>query len=111
MTRNDLIQLHKTMCADALAIMERKNSDYADDSSPFGNLDLIESLSRGSRSTEEGIIIRLGDKLSRLFTATKRGLAVNDESISDTELDMINYIILHRAKRTSRPRTPATDTK
>ena len=89
-TRDSLLKLHKELCEAAFELMKRKNADYADDDSPFGNLDLIEALSRGAHSTELGIVIRLGDKLSRLMTATRRDLQVKDESIRDTILDIIN---------------------
>jgi hypothetical protein len=79
-----------------------KNEDYADEHSVFGNLELVEAMSRGAYDTELGILIRMGDKLSRLFTSLRRDLSVGDESIRDTLLDVVNYAVLFYAKRLDR---------
>ena len=60
----------------------------------FGNLALIESLGLGT--TAQGIVIRLGDKLSRLATITQRPTLVA-ETTRDTILDIINYAVLFYA--------------
>ena len=42
-----------------------------------------------------GILVRMSDKLSRLGSFTQKGfLAVNDESVEDTLLDLANYSLL-----------------
>lgn len=105
MTRTFLLELHKALCEKARAITEAKNQDYAHESSVFGNLDQIEHRSAGRRTTEEGILVRIDDKVARLWNLVLNGsLAVKDESAEDTLLDIINYCILLRAKQLSRTR-------
>ena len=49
-----------------------------------------------SRSWVNGIVVRVGDKLSRLENALRSGntLKVADESLVDTSLDSANYFII-----------------
>lgn len=103
MTREELLALHTEMCSKAKALMERKNKDYGG-GTVFGNLDLIEELSQGRDSTEKGILIRMGDKVSRLYNilCTANEIAVSDESVEDSLQDLINYAVLLAAKRASR---------
>jgi hypothetical protein len=104
LTREHLLRRHGEICAEARAIMERKNHDYTNDaqgaSSIFGNLALIEELGLGT--TEQGIVIRMGDKLSRLATLTTREARVADEGIKDTIKDIINYAVLLLVRRETR---------
>jgi hypothetical protein len=65
----------------------------------------------------KGVLIRLGDKWSRLTTFAKKGLlAVKDESVEDTFLDMAIYSLLgvlayRRAREADRkPLTTSTGT-
>lgn len=103
MDRKELMEFHTALSEESRSLMAKKNSDYADDTSVFGNLDLIEALFCGSnRTTEEGIVIRLGDKLARLAKSTQRELKVADESVRDTVKDIINYAVLFLAKKHER---------
>ena len=66
--------------------MESKNQDYGADADPFRNFRSFQEL---------GILVRLSDKLSRLRTYIERGdFKVQDESVKDTALDAINYVVL-----------------
>lgn len=98
MRRETLINHHVSVCGCARDLMIKKNQDYASSSDAFGNLDLVESVSHGDMSTEQGIIVRLADKLSRAWTLTKQPPAVASESLDDTILDIINYAVLLSAK-------------
>lgn len=104
MNRDTLIKLHQATCERALDLLKSKNADYAEKSNIFGNLDMIEALDLGT--TEGGIVVRMGDKLRRLSAAARRPLAVKDESVADTVMDLINYAILYLAKRETRERNP-----
>ena len=79
--------------------MERKNRDYAGDggNTPFANFEVCEFV--GLCSTEEGIVVRMLDKMRRLATLVKPGAApsVLDESIQDTLQDLINYCVILEA--------------
>ena len=96
MNRDELLSLHNEMSHKAFELMKRKNHDYAggqDRSMPFANFTRCESM--GFSTTEQGFGVRLTDKMSRLSTFCEGGvLKVADESIEDTILDIINYVIL-----------------
>lgn len=103
----DLLTLHYTLAEEARDLMERKNHDYAEESGPsgaFGNLSMCEMM--GMFSTEEGIVLRLSDKISRLSNVLRKGAHVKDETIRDTCLDLINYaVLLYAAQAFRSPHT------
>ena len=83
------------LCNEALEIMKKKNHDYAGQGgdSPFANFTRSEDM--GICSTEQGFLVRLCDKLSRLSTFASAGeLKVDNEGYHDAILDIINYCIL-----------------
>ena len=89
MDRETLYQRHAGMCGTALDIMKRKNQDYATSEDPFSNFHEFGSF---------GILVRLSDKFARLKNCIQKGdVAVKDESITDTILDSINYLVLLHA--------------
>lgn len=62
---------------ECLEVFLRKNTDYGDSFAEDGPV---------------GVIIRLGDKIKRMKSITRRGISlVNDESLRDTLLDLHNY--------------------
>tara|TARA_B100000963_G_scaffold362039_1_gene402443 strand:+ start:17476 stop:17736 length:261 start_codon:yes stop_codon:yes gene_type:complete len=62
---------------EALELFKKKNKDYGDSFATYGPL---------------GVIVRIGDKISRLNSITKNGInMVNDESLRDTLIDLHNY--------------------
>lgn len=86
MTREDLRLLHEHMCEDARSLMKNKNVDYATESDIFRNFRMFGEL---------GILVRMSDKLARLRSILENGrVAVSDESINDTLLDIINYSVI-----------------
>lgn len=88
-TREDLFALHQEMTTAALALMKKKNADYAA-RSPFDNFKLCEGL---GVSAEKGILIRLCDKISRVGSVLEKGAQVKEESITDSCLDILNYAV------------------
>lgn len=61
----------------ALQMFEKKNADYGDAFATYGAV---------------GVIVRMGDKISRLSSITNSQITlVNDESLKDTLLDLHNY--------------------
>lgn len=91
----DLLAHHDTLTAEAYELMQRKNNDYAgaDGASPFKNFLHAETL--GLCSAEQGMVVRLSDKLQRLAHAVSgQEMKVTDESVRDTILDIINYSVL-----------------
>jgi hypothetical protein len=86
MTRNELLELHVKLCSEAKDLMVKKNHDYGANSDPFRNFRTFGSL---------GILVRLSDKLARLNSFLENGnLSVENESVQDTILDIINYAVL-----------------
>jgi len=93
--RKELFEHHKEICGEALKLMEKKNHDYAGEGgdTPFANFTRSEAM--GICSTEQGFLVRVCDKLSRLSTFTSAGtLKVDNESYHDAVVDIINYMVL-----------------
>ena len=73
-----------------LELHNNKSNDYASEENPFANLELCE---RGGIPAWKGVIIRLGDKYSRLLNAMT-GKLLKFEGIRDTFLDNAVYSII-----------------
>ena len=62
---------------ESLDLFKKKNQDYGD---AFANYGAI------------GVLVRMGDKISRLQTITNRNVSlINTESLRDTLIDLHNY--------------------
>lgn len=89
----------------------RKNHDYAGADDRLANLKLCEMAGIPGWV---GVSVRLTDKLSRLLNFVRQGkLAVKDEGIRDTLLDMAVYsllaiVLLEERVRKDEPRPPMT---
>lgn len=84
--RERLLRMHEDMCKQARTIMRKKSADYATEEDPLANFRRFGAL---------GFVCRLDDKLSRLGNFVKRGVFdVEDESLADTLLDLVNYSVL-----------------
>jgi len=95
MTREELLAFHSELCSEAKALMSLKNKDYAgnEGTEPFANFTRVESM--GICKTEQGFMVRLTDKMSRLSSFVRAGkMHVKDESFKDTCIDVINYMVL-----------------
>lgn len=95
MTRDELLQFHEDLCGVARDLMSLKNRDYAgkDGVEPFANFTRVEAM--GICKTEQGFLVRLTDKMSRLSSFIHAGkMNVQDESFMDTCVDVINYMVL-----------------
>lgn len=78
------IEHHRIILNELSEMYAKKNHDYGDS---FHQSFLEEGLAMAR--------IRLGDKLSRFKTLTRKGgQEVQDESIRDTLLDLANYAIM-----------------
>lgn len=99
---NEYRQLHENACAVARELSIRKNADYAapheadqsDRFRVFRNFMQCDHL--GICRVEQGFLVRLSDKFSRLANLLREGheQQVRDESVVDTLLDIINYCVL-----------------
>lgn len=93
--RSDLLALHGVMCRAANELMVKKNHDYAGEGGDdaFANFRLCEAA--GLLDTPGGVLVRIFDKIKRLVTYSQCGrLAVSDEGVRDTCLDIINYVVI-----------------
>jgi len=93
-TREYLLQLHDNMTAKAKKIMEVKNSDYGANQDALHNFRLCEQL---YIPMEIGILTRLCDKIARIGNLINKPNRVLDETIQDTIIDTINYMIILNA--------------
>ena len=67
----------KFVQGEALELFIKKNTDYGDAFSTYGPV---------------GVIVRMGDKIQRLMSISKKGVQfINDESLRDTLIDLHNY--------------------
>ena len=77
---------------DMLNIFEAKDTDYAANGKPMGNLRSAEEL---GIPAWKGTLLRMGDKKQRIQSFAARGsFKVNDEKIADTLKDLANYACL-----------------
>lgn len=62
---------------EAKELFRKKNKDYGDAFASYGPV---------------GVLVRIGDKISRLQSISKRGITlVEDEKLRDTLIDLHNY--------------------
>jgi hypothetical protein len=63
--------------SEAFELFQKKNKDYGDAFATYGPV---------------GVIVRMGDKISRLTSVSKTGVnLVKDEALRDTLIDLHNY--------------------
>lgn len=93
MTLKEYLTVQDSIFARAHDISKRKGHDYSGKADTLANLKRTAAL--GITSAERGVLVRMGDKLSRLVTLIDGEPGqVKDESIQDTILDMVNYSCL-----------------
>ena len=73
----DRVSQLKDVQDEARALFQKKNADYGDSFATYGPV---------------GVLVRMGDKISRLNSITSKGVnLVNTESLRDTLIDLHNY--------------------
>jgi len=99
-----VLREHRKICSNAYNIVEKKGMDYARDQHKNGDTlaNISNSKNWGITDTVcQGLLVRLADKFSRLISLTKNpneNPMINDEKVSDTIEDMINYLIYLKIK-------------
>ena len=94
-TREQLLATHTTICGNAKMLMMDKNADYGATEDALRNFRLCENM---MIPIEVGILTRLGDKLARISKIVITGEAiVKNETVEDTIMDAINYLVILRA--------------
>ena len=101
MDNKDRIQQYTTVQAEALDLFTKKNKDYGDSFATYGPV---------------GVIVRRGDKISRLCSiTTKKVSLVDTESLRDTLIDLHNYsamaIMLLDEEKSIKPVKPVKPVK
>ena len=110
MNKTQLYENFDARYAKLKATSQKKNSDYCGsdvEADPFHNFKQAPGLAK--ITVEQGMIVRLSDKLSRLgslLDPNSKGPQVSDESIEDTINDFICYGFLLGAYRDSKVDTP-----
>lgn len=86
----------KAVCSQMVETTVKKNRDYTgvgDD--PFMNFRMIEFQTQGRLRAEDGLLTRMTDKIARVESYLATGsLAVLDEGVADSLLDLAVYAIL-----------------
>jgi len=90
----EYLKLHEVLCAEARELSQKKGHDYSGEEDTLRNLKATGA--HGVVTNEQGVLVRMDDKMSRLWQLTKPGnvALVSDERIKDTILDGINYLCL-----------------
>lgn len=84
-------------------IHDKKSHDYAPQDDPYGNYKFAGKLGQlFDNSDDAGFIARVAEKLFRLANIDNNALEVKNESIEDTELDIITIVALWIAMRRDR---------
>ena len=74
-------------------ISRKKNADYADTHDPFQNFRACEIY---GVAADQGILVRMSDKMMRISNLLTRPAAVEDESLLDSLSDLANYSMILR---------------
>jgi len=75
-------------------LMRNKSNDYAEGQDAFLNFKTAAQIA--GISPEQTLLTLLGMKLSRLTQLVGKGKTARNESVEDTMLDIINYVVLLR---------------
>lgn len=80
----------------AISIVLERSKKYATEDDPF--LNFRRGAAFANTTVEQGIMTRIGDKLSRLQNVLERDDddAFSDEAFDDTILDLCNYFVILR---------------
>ena len=74
---NNRVQQMQNVQTEGLELFKKKNADYGDAFANYGPV---------------GVLVRMGDKISRLNHITKNGITlVENEKLKDTLIDLHNY--------------------
>lgn len=86
-------------CKKIEEIHRKKNDDYASSDNPFSNFDVAEyGLNLFPRPHDQVFVWPIFTKLARLSVLLARDRLPNNESISDSFIDIATYILLWKAR-------------
>ena len=78
-----------------LEILKKKDADYSGDT-PLSNFNMAKLL---GISPFQGVLLRMGDKFSRICSLSKKAGEVKEETIKDTLRDLAGYALIALAIR------------
>ncbi len=88
------VQDTQTLFNRCVELMRNKSNDYADGGDAFLNFKTAAQIA--GISPEQTLLTLLGMKISRLTQLIGKGKTAKNESVEDTMLDIINYVVLLR---------------
>lgn len=91
MTQEKFLQRLAELYQRNVEISRAKNADYASSEDAFKNFRVSSSF---GIEPEQGIIVRMTDKLVRASNLLTREGKVSDEKITDTLADLANYAMI-----------------
>jgi hypothetical protein len=93
MLQSELLEYHQLITSKSFEILKQKSTDYSCSLDTLDNFKTISKL--GIALTEVGLMCRILDKFNRISTFIKvKEYQVAEESIKDTIIDSINYLII-----------------
>lgn len=92
MNSKEFVQNSETLLNRCLEVIKKKNSDYANDKDPFANFSYSSEIAGVEKY--QAILQLIGMKLSRIKELMSSGKEPNFESIEDSILDAINYLVI-----------------
>lgn len=95
MTRDEYIKTFERYANDRIELIKKKSKDYARDTNPFSNFEMISRIA--NVSVEKVFMMFLGVKIARLENLLNSGHKPENESITDTLMDLSNYSEIFRA--------------
>ena len=88
-------------------LYRKKSHDYASEAEPYGNYHFAGMLSQLFNNPDDaGFVGRMGEKLYRLANLENSGKAPLNETIEDTEIDLIVIMVLWIASRRDKRNNP-----
>ncbi len=100
---SSFIQDTQALLNRCIELLKSKSNDYAEGGDAFLNFKTAAQVA--GISPEQTLLTLLGMKLSRLTQLVGKGKKAQNESVEDTMLDVINYVILLRGMMKERELT------
>jgi hypothetical protein len=91
MTRAEWPDVMRKIAEEKLELSCRKNANYAGDEDAWANFNLVEIVTHGKITREQGIFVRMVDKMSRLGSLLFDGKDQVGEPTKDTIRDLGIY--------------------
>jgi hypothetical protein len=94
MNQEEYLKIFEVEVAQLAKITNRKNRDYARKDNAFSNFEKIEQMTHGRIRLEDGILVRMTDKIARISNLLEHSANVKSEQITDTLQDLAVYSII-----------------